>query len=110
MINKLPCLIFKNSSAIIRVTNGEIEDGHEKVINTWEGKGQFAQTSKRVQNKEGIWVALAGKFYLDEEICDDIEFAGTISINGSKFYKFAGKKLLNPDGSFHHIELEVSNG
>lgn len=107
MINKLPCLIFKNSSAVIHITNGEIEDGHEKISNTWEGRGQFSQTSKRVQNEEGVWVALAGKFYLDVEISEDIVFSGTISINNSKFYPFKGKKCINPDGSFHHIELEV---
>ena len=107
MINKLPCFIFKNSTAIIRITNGEIEDGHEKTLSTWEGRGQFSPTSKRIQNKEGIWIALAGKFYSDEEISDDIEFSGNISINNSKFYTFKGHKLLNPDGSFHHIEIEV---
>lgn len=107
MLNKLPCFLFKNASATIHITNGEIEDGHEKVLKEWAGKGQFSQTSKRVQNDEGVWVALAGKFYIDEEISEDIVFSGLISINNSKFYPFQGKKCINPDGSFHHIEMEV---
>ena len=111
MINKLPCLILKNSRAIVRITNSEIEDGHEKILTEWEGRGQFSQTSKRIQNKEGIWVPLVGKFYIDEEIAEDVVFSGLISVNGSEFFPFSGKKLLNPDGSFHHIELEVqANG
>ncbi len=107
MINKLPCFIFKNSTAIIHVTNGEIEDGHEKTLSTWEGRGQFSPTSKRVQTKEGIWTSLTGMFYMDEKISDDIEFFGRISINNSKFYSFKAHNLFNPDGSFHHAELEV---
>ena len=108
MINKLPVIIMKNAKIEVLITNGEIEDGTEKIIGTYEGMAQFSQTSKRVQNSEGLWVALAGKVYSDVEFCEGFEFSGLIKINGSSFYHFSGRKLFNPDGSFHHIELEVN--
>lgn len=108
MISKLPVIIMKNAKAEILVTNGEIEDGHEKVIARYEGMVQFSHTSKRVQNTDGIWVALAGKVYSDVEFCDGFEFSGLIKINNSNYYHFSGRKLFNPDGTFHHLELEVN--
>ncbi len=107
MIQKLPCIIVKNSMAIIKITNDEIEDGELKVLSTVELPVQFSQTSKRVQNSEGVFLGLAGKVYLDVELYTGLEFSGLIAVNGSRDYDFKGKKLYNPDGSFHHVELEV---
>ena len=84
-------------------------DGHEKIISEYEGPAYYSPSSKRVQNSEGVWIALAGFVYLKQDICPDlIEFSGKVKINNSQFYQFRGMKSLNPDGSVNHVKLEVA--
>lgn len=107
--NKLPIFLPNNCNVTIQISNGEIEDGHEKIIGEYSGPAYYSPSSKRIQNSEGIWIALAGFVYIKEDICPDlIEFSGKVRINNSQFYQFRGMKSFNPDGTTNHIKLEVA--
>lgn len=107
MIKKIPYLTPSNSRCRVELADGII-DGHENTRIVYEGPCFFSQSSKRVQNKEGLWVPLAGTVQIAGDIApDSIVITGKCSINNSEAFTFRGTKRRNPDGSIHHTFLEL---
>ena len=106
--NQFPIFLPNNCNVVIQAYNGEVEDGHEKIITEYNGPAYFSSSSKRVQDKDGIWISLAGIVLLGQDICpDEIALHGKIKVNNSIFYNFNAHKTFNPDGTFHHLKIEV---
>ena len=107
MISKIPYLTPNNAQCRVELANG-IVDGHEDVKIVYEGPCFFSQSSKRVQNKEGLWVPLAGTVQIQGDIAPDmLVITGKCSVNGSETYICRGTKRRNPDGSIHHTFIEL---
>jgi hypothetical protein len=105
---KLPYL-WQDNIDNITVTNGkgEIEDGHEVYKTIYTGPCNFSQTSKKIQNKEGLWVPLAGVIHIkgDIDTTSDV-ISCKVNINGNE-YRGNGHKIRNPDGSINHVRIDL---
>lgn len=107
MIKKIPYLTPDNSRCRVELADGII-DGHENTRIVYEGPCFFSQSSKRVQNKEGLWVPLAGTIQIAGDIAPDlIVITGKCSVNNSEAFICRGTKRRNPDGTVHHTLLEL---
>lgn len=107
MISKIPYLTPNNARCRVELADG-IVDGHENIKIAYEGPCFFTQETKRVQNKEGSWVPLAGAVQIKGDIAPDmLIITGKCSVNDSEAYTFRGTKRRNPDGTVHHTYLEL---
>lgn len=101
----LPYLWHDNATVTVAVRNGEIEDGHEVTTELYSGPCNLSQTEKRVQDKEGVYIPLAGIIHIKGDIAPDlVTYDCTVSINGQE-YAGEAKKLRNPDGSINHTRI-----
>lgn len=89
--------------------SGELnEDGELEPVGVWEGKVNYSQTSKRVQDKEGMWVPLSGVVRVKGDIFPAVQaITGTVIINGAKMDITHAAKVRNPDGTVNHTKLEL---
>lgn len=93
-----PCTIVM----VVQGRNGEEE------IDKWEGKCNFSESTKRVQNSDGLWVHLSGVVH----ICGDIfptypKIEGYVIINNQKMVINGATRPRNPDGTVNHTRLEL---
>lgn len=88
---------------------GELnEDGELEPAGVWEGKVNFSQTSKRVQNKDGMWVPLSGVIHVKGDIFPNMSScAGYAYIDGTKMEISKLDKIRNPDGTINHTRIEL---
>ena len=75
----------------------------------WEGKVNFSEKAKRVQDANGRWVQLSGIVHVEGDILGDIPFIrGTCSIDGLVTRSIVSiSRPRNPDGSINHTRLEL---
>lgn len=107
---KLPYVWLDNVEITVTIRTDEIEDGHQVIKTVYKGPCNLSQTNKRVQNKDGIWIPLAGIIHIKGDIAPDlISFDCLVAVNESKFNGTA-KKLRNPDGSINHTEIFLLGG
>lgn len=108
---KLPYVWLDNVDEItVTIRTDEIEDGHQVAKTVYNGPCNLSQTNKRIQNREGIWIPLAGIIHIKGDIAPDfISFDCLVDIKGSE-YNGTAKKLRNPDGSINHTEIFLSGG
>lgn len=103
----LPYCWLDNETCTVEVRTNEIEDGHQVVKTMYDGPCNLSQAEKRIQNKEGIWVPLAGIIHIKGDIAPDLlVFDCTVTMGGQKFVG-AAKKLRNPDGSTNHTYIAL---
>ena len=106
--SKLP-YVFQNNVKRVTITNGtgEIEDGCEVYNTIYEGPCNFSQSSKRVQNAEGLWVPLVGVIHIQGDIDKNSDVIScNVELNGNS-YKGRGHKVRNPDGSINHTYIAL---
>lgn len=106
---KLPVPKFlATTSAHVQIADGTDENGALKVVKELDVKGRHEQSNAIVYTKEGVKVTLRAKLFIFEkfdEIPDDT--SGFCTVNGIKYDIVHTSKKLNPDGSVHHIVLEL---
>lgn len=109
MIKKLNYPSFFDVTPItIVVTDGLNEDGTEKEVLRKDIKCNFSETTKRVQNKDGLWVSLSGVVHFKGDICPDISNpTGYVIIFGRKIIISNYSRPRNPDGTVNHTKLEL---
>lgn len=104
---KLPYCFKDNATAEITNGKGEVQDGHEIFSAIYSGPCNFSQSTKRIQNKEGIWVPLAGVIHIKGDIDPEHDVVSCrVSINGNTYHG-DGHKVRNPDGSINHTLIEL---
>lgn len=99
---------FDVTPVIVYLVDGINEDGEENIIDTWTGKCNYSETSKRVQDKDGQWIHLSGVVH----VCGDIfpnagKIIGHVLINGQTMDIVGSSRPRNPDGSVNHTRLEL---
>lgn len=73
-----------------------------------EAKGFYVERHAVVQNAEGKKVESKGQVIILHDVCTTVEkLSGDVTVNGTKFKIIVGKRLRNPDGTVHHVELEL---
>ena len=71
-------------------------------------KGFYFERHAWVQNTEGKKVESQGQVIIFHDICTEVEkLSGVVIINGSEKHIATAKRLKNPDGTVHHVELEL---
>lgn len=109
MIKKLYYPAFADVVPCRVELTGELnEDGELEPAGVWEGKVNFSQTSKRIQDKQGVWVPLTGIVRVKGDIFPEVQsITGTVIINGTKMDISNASKIRNPDGTINHTKLEL---
>ena len=94
---------------VITLSSGIGEDGGPEIAGTWEGKVNFSEKARRVQNKDGQWIQLAGVIHVKGDILPGVQFEeGIAEVKGYPKRKIIGySRPRNPDGSVNHTRLEL---
>lgn len=83
-------------------------DGVPVVTTTWTGKCRFEESSKQAHDTDGKIITLNAKVYMHGDIASSEKvLGGKVVIGGNTYRIFSGKRLMNPDGTVHHTELEL---
>ena len=109
MIKKLNYPSFFDVTPVeIVIIDGINEDGTEKEVVRKNIKCNYSETTKRVQNSEGLWVPLSGVIHFKGDICPDIANpTGYVILFGKEITISNYSRLRNPDGSVNHTKLEL---
>lgn len=85
------------------------EDGGPEITGRWEGKVNYSEKAKRIQNADGQWIALAGVIHVKGDILPGVQFQeGTAKVEGYPERRIIGYyRPRNPDGSVNHTRLEL---
>lgn len=109
MIKKLHYPSFFDVLPItVVITSGLNEDGTEKEVLKKELKCNYSETTRRVQNSQGLWVPLSGIVRFKGDICPEIANpGGYILLNNQKIVINNYVRPRNPDGTVNHTRLEL---
>ena len=109
MIKKLYYPAFADVTPCRIELAGEInEDGELVPVDVWEGKVNFSQTARRVQDKEGMWAPLSGIVRVGKDIFPGkLSYTGYVTIDNVKMSIVSVSKPRNPDGTVNHTKLEL---
>lgn len=93
----------------ITLSVGIGEDGGPEVVGEWEGLVNFSEKAKRIQDKDGQWIQLAGVIHVEGDILPNIQYeTGTAEVAGYPKRKIIGyARPRNPDGTVNHTRLEL---
>ena len=108
-IRKLPYPPMKPNAVITVKAAGSLSvNGSQVFKETFEGEGFYVERSAWVQNNEGKKVESKGLVIFLHDICTSVpELTGEVIVNDLTKSIIVGKRLKNPDGSVHHVELEL---
>ncbi|NLJ65670.1 MAG: hypothetical protein GX337_09880 [Christensenellaceae bacterium] len=110
MIAKLPYLDAWDVTPCEIVLHGGLgDDGGPEEVGRWKGLVNFSEKARRVQDKDGQWVKLAGVIHVKGDILPGVQFTeGTAKIEDFPARKIIGySRPRNPDGSVNHTRLEL---
>lgn len=108
MVKKLTYYSFWDTLPIKVYLTAVNEEGEDIVLNSWEGKCNFSESSKRVQNDKGFWIHLSGVVHIKGDIFpDSAVISGYVIFNGQKMTINGATRPRNPDGSVNHTRLEL---
>ena len=96
------------TESIIQFSDGTDENGDLKIIEEVNVKCRFEKSNSVAYTKEGVKVALQAKVYIFEKF-DKFpdEVSGLCTAQNCTYDICTAKRLFNPDGSIHHIVLEL---
>lgn len=70
--------------------------------------GFYVERHAWVQDAEGKKVESQGQVIFFHDVCSEVEkLTGQVIVNGATKQMIVGKRLRNPDGTVHHVELEL---
>lgn len=110
MISKLPYLKqWDVTPCEITLHGGLDEDGGPEVIGSWKGLVNYSEKARRVQDKDGQWIQLAGVIHVKGDILPDVQFEdGIAKVEGYPERRIIGySRPRNPDGTVNHTRLEL---
>lgn len=95
-------------TAIVQIADGTDENGELKITNEFEVPSRLEQSNAVIYTKEGTKVTLKAKLFIFEQF-DKVpdNASGFCSVNSIKYDIAHASKKRNPDGSVHHIVLEL---
>lgn len=109
-MRKLPYLtMWDVTPCVLKMHQGLDIDGSPKVVDTWEGLVNFSEKAKRIQDKDGLWVELAGVIHVKGDIFPDKPYQeGVAIVAGQPERRIVGySRPRNPDGTVNHTRLEL---
>ena len=108
---RLPYLkSWDKTPIIVDVTETGIdENGAPIVAGGFVGTCNFMRTTKTVRSSDGQYVTLGGVLTIKGDIFPALPvITGTAKINGGAPQNiYSSQKVLNPDGSVNHTQLEL---
>lgn len=106
-----PPLSANITATIVLSTTFDAQDGTYASGTAITCSVRFDEHTKWVRDKDGKLIESAGRAYVFGDIFKDISDAmhptGYITIKGNT-YTFTGSRFYNPDGTCHHIRLELT--
>lgn len=108
-VGKLPYPPVKPTHTItVKASEGLSPTGAQLIDSEYTGLGFYNERHAWVQNSEGKRVESKGLVIFFHDICTSVkELTGTVEVNGLTKSIIIGKRLRNPDGTVHHVELEL---
>lgn len=91
-------------------SGGYDEDGLPLESLTWEGRVNFSEKAKRIQDKNGQWISLTAVIHVQGDILPKVVFTDAsckIEAYEKTMKCVAYQRPRNPDGSVHHTRLEL---
>lgn len=109
MIKLLPYPKFFDRIPVkINLTQGTNENGAPNIVQIYVGNCRFNNKVISKRLADGQLIQLSGKIYIGKDIAPTMPLLeGSVELFGQEYKIYSGKKLLNPDGSVHHVELEL---
>lgn len=109
-VSKLPYPPVKpNKEFTVNATEGLTVTGAQIVKESFTGLGHYVERHAWVQDSEGKRVESKGLAIFFHDICSTVkELTGSVVVDGLTKSIVVGKRLRNPDGTVHHVELELS--
>lgn len=107
--SKLPYPPIKpNKEITVNATEGLTTTGAQNVKESYTGLGFYVERHAWVQDKEGKRVESKGLVIFFHDICTTVEeLTGNVKVGTLTKSIIVGKRLRNPDGTIHHVELEL---
>lgn len=106
---RLPTPKFLASKEIsVQIGQGTDENGALKIDDKFDVKGRVEQNNSVIHTKDGTKVSLKAKAYIFSQL-DKFpnDTSGTCTIDDVTYEIVNTSKKLCPDGSVHHIVLEL---
>ena len=110
MIAKLPYLDAWDVTPCEIVLHGGLgDDGGPEEVGRWKGLVNFSEKARRVQDKDGQWVKLAGVIHVKGDILPGVQFDnGEVEVDGVVRNVVSYSRPRNPDGSVNHTRIELA--
>lgn len=107
-VHKLPYPPVKpNTQITVKANEGMTVTGAQNV-QEYTGLGIYNERHAWVQDSEGKKVESKGLIIFFHDILPNVKkLTGSAEVNGTQWSIIAGKRLRNPDGTVHHVELEL---
>lgn len=108
-VSKLPYPPVKpNKEITVHATKGLTTTGAQNIVESYTGLGFYVERHAWVQDSEGKRVESKGLVIFFHDICTLAEeLTGSVNIGSLTKSIIVGKRLRNPDGTVHHVELEL---
>lgn len=102
--------LLNNECDVILYQEGLSEEGEPLTsLNLKKQKCRFIERTKTIISSDGKKVELVGKVILLGDIAPNIKkiSGGQVIFNGATYEIYLGSRPRNPDGTIHHITLEL---
>lgn len=94
--------------ATITLYGGLGEDGGPEIAGSWTGKVNLSEKVRRVQDRDGQWIALSGVVRVGGDVLPDVQFDnGEVTIGDVTHQIVSYSRPRNPDGSVNHTRIEM---
>lgn len=109
VVSKFPYPPVKpNATVELKISSGLSRTGAQTIVESTK-QGFYNERSAWVQSAEGKKVESKGLVIFFHDIFPEIEtLTGSVKIGNTTMSIIVGKRLRNPDGTVHHVELELS--
>lgn len=93
----------------VRLFHGVGEDGGPELAGSWTGNVNYSEKVRRVQDRDGQWIALSGVLHIEGDILPDVQFDnGEVTIGDVTHRIVSYSRPRNPDGTVHHTRIEMA--
>lgn len=93
----------------VRLFHGVGEDGGPELAGSWTGNVNYSEKVRRVQDRDGQWIALSGIIRVKGDILPGAVFDnGEVDIEGRTARIVNYARPRDPDGSVNHTRIELA--